>query len=133
MRAKAEAMVHEPGVIATDRVYKPTYTIEFNREGEVLLYSGNPIKNSTIYFHYPHIFCNPIVIKMNHLFPWPSSTMYSTLSILSGTGTASSSISPPLYFALEFGTGEILSITLRRFSCFEVAEFSEYNHRLSVT
>ena len=33
MRAKAEAMVHEPGVIATDRVYKPTYTIEFNREG----------------------------------------------------------------------------------------------------
>jgi hypothetical protein len=28
----------------TDRIYKPTYTIEFNREGEVLLYSCEPTK-----------------------------------------------------------------------------------------
>ncbi len=28
----------------TNRIYKPTYTIEFNREGEVLLYSCEPTK-----------------------------------------------------------------------------------------
>jgi len=50
-------MVDEPPVQITNRIYKPTYTIEFNREGEVLIYSGNPIKNSTIYFKYPLVFC----------------------------------------------------------------------------
>jgi hypothetical protein len=29
----------------TDRVYKPSYTIEFNREGEVLLYSCDTYKH----------------------------------------------------------------------------------------
>ena len=38
----------------TDRVYKPSKTIEFNREGELLLYSCDNIKNSTIYFKYPY-------------------------------------------------------------------------------
>ena len=33
----------------TDRIYKPTYTIEFNREGEVLLYSCEPIQNAKYY------------------------------------------------------------------------------------
>jgi hypothetical protein len=39
-----------------DRVYKPTYTIEFNREGEVLLYSCDPLKHSAVYFKYPYVF-----------------------------------------------------------------------------
>ena len=39
----------------TDRVYKPSQTIEFNREGELLLYSCDNIKHSTIYFKYPYI------------------------------------------------------------------------------
>ena len=38
----------------TDRVYKPSQTIEFNREGELLLYSCDNIKHSTIYFKYPY-------------------------------------------------------------------------------
>ena len=38
----------------TDRVYKPSKTIEFNREGECLLYSCDNIKHSVIYFKYPY-------------------------------------------------------------------------------
>ncbi len=33
VRVLAEQMVHEPDVEVTNRVYKPSYTIEFNREG----------------------------------------------------------------------------------------------------
>lgn len=39
----------------TDRIYKPTYTIEFDRTGEILVYSCDPFKHSTIYFKYPYI------------------------------------------------------------------------------
>lgn len=38
----------------TDRVYLPSKTIEFDRNGELLLYSCENIKNSTIYFKYPY-------------------------------------------------------------------------------
>jgi hypothetical protein len=62
VRVIAEQLEHEPELLTTDRIYKPTYTIEFNREGEALIYSGNPIKNSTIYFKYPYIFCKSINI-----------------------------------------------------------------------
>lgn len=33
-----------PLIEDTSRIYKPSYTIEFNREGEVLLYSCEPTK-----------------------------------------------------------------------------------------
>ena len=62
VRVEAEKVMSEPVVLSTNRVYKPTYTIEFNREGEVLIYSGNPIKDSTIYFKYPYIFCTSVLI-----------------------------------------------------------------------
>ena len=39
----------------TDKVYKPSETIEFNREGELLLYSCDNVKHSTIYLKYPYI------------------------------------------------------------------------------
>lgn len=39
----------------TDKVYKPSHTCEFNREGEMLIYSCDNIKNSIIYFKYPYI------------------------------------------------------------------------------
>lgn len=58
VRAEAERIADLPLIESTDRVYKPTYTVEFNREGEVLLYSANPIRNAQIYFKYPYIFCN---------------------------------------------------------------------------
>ena len=45
VRVTVENMIKEPSVLPNDRIYKPTYTIEFNRVGEVLLYSGNPLKN----------------------------------------------------------------------------------------
>lgn len=38
----------------TDKVYKPSQTIEFNREGELLLFSCENIKHSTLYFKYPY-------------------------------------------------------------------------------
>ena len=56
-RVQAEAVQRESPLIKNDRIYKPTYTIEFNREGEVLLYSGNPLRDETVYFKYPYIFC----------------------------------------------------------------------------
>jgi hypothetical protein len=39
----------------TDKVYKPSQTLEFNREGELLLYSCDNIKNSTVYLKYPYV------------------------------------------------------------------------------
>ena len=38
----------------TDKVYKPSQTIEFNRDGELLIYSCDNIKNSVIYLKYPY-------------------------------------------------------------------------------
>ena len=39
----------------TDKVYKPSKTIQFDRNGELLLFYCDNIKNSTIYFKYPYI------------------------------------------------------------------------------
>ena len=39
----------------TDKVYKPSKTIEFDRNGELLLYSCDNIKNSIVYLKYPYI------------------------------------------------------------------------------
>lgn len=38
----------------TDKVYKPSQTLEFNREGELLLFSCDNIRHSTVYFKYPY-------------------------------------------------------------------------------
>jgi hypothetical protein len=43
LRVKLEEELRAPDIEQTNRVYKPSYTIEFNREGEVLLYSANPL------------------------------------------------------------------------------------------
>ena len=45
----------------TDRVYKPSKTIEFNREGEILLYSCDPIKHSVVYWKYPYILYESLI------------------------------------------------------------------------
>ncbi|CAD8088217.1 unnamed protein product [Paramecium primaurelia] len=53
---KAQVMNDESQyVVKTDRIYKPTYTIEFDRIGEVLLYSCDPHKHLTIFLKYPYI------------------------------------------------------------------------------
>ncbi len=36
-------------------MYKPSQTLEFNREGELLLYSCDNIKNSIVYLKYPYV------------------------------------------------------------------------------
>lgn len=38
----------------TDKIYKPSKTITYNREGEILLFSCDNIKHSRIYFPYPY-------------------------------------------------------------------------------
>lgn len=38
----------------TDKVYKPSKTLEFNRQGELLLWSCDNIKHNTIYLKYPY-------------------------------------------------------------------------------
>jgi len=39
----------------TSRIYKPSYTIEFDRAGEVLIYSSTPFRDMTIYLKYPYV------------------------------------------------------------------------------
>jgi hypothetical protein len=39
----------------TEKVYKPSQTLEFNREGELMLYSCDNIKHSQVYLKYPYI------------------------------------------------------------------------------
>ena len=39
----------------TDKVYKPSKTITFDRSGELLLFSCNNIKNNIVYLKYPYI------------------------------------------------------------------------------
>ena len=39
----------------TDKVYKPSQTLEFGRDGELLLWGCENIKNSTVYLKYPYV------------------------------------------------------------------------------
>lgn len=55
LKYQAEELTTLPVVEQTTRVYKPTYTIEFDRVGEVLLYSCEPFKHMAIYFKYPYV------------------------------------------------------------------------------
>lgn len=45
----------------TDKVYKPSQTLEFNREGELLLYSCDNIKHSTVYLKYPYVMYDALI------------------------------------------------------------------------
>ncbi len=44
-----------------DRIYKPTYELEFNRTGELLVYSGTPFKHKTVFFQYPFILYESLI------------------------------------------------------------------------
>lgn len=71
VRVLGEQMEFQSELVKTNRVYKPTYTIEFNREGEALIYSANPLKNETIYFKYPYILCTPLPTQTSPSSPSP--------------------------------------------------------------
>ena len=60
-RVDAQRANDLPLIANTDKIYKPTHTVEFNREGEVLLYSSEPLRNETIYFKYPYVLCKSII------------------------------------------------------------------------
>ena len=45
----------------TDKIYKPSTTLEFNREGELLLFSCENIKHSTVYLKYPYIMYDSLI------------------------------------------------------------------------
>lgn len=49
------------------KIYKPTYTLEFNRVGELLLYSCNPLRHREVYLKYPYVFyesLSPLLLFM---------------------------------------------------------------------
>jgi len=52
----------------TDKVYKPSQTLTFNREGELLLYSCDNIKNSQVYFKYPYVLLDGTIPLSWYLF-----------------------------------------------------------------
>jgi len=45
LKYQAEELTNLPVVEQTTRVYKPSYTIEFNRVGETLVYSCDPFQH----------------------------------------------------------------------------------------
>ena len=53
---------------ATDRVYKPTYTIEFDRCGEVVLYTSTPLKTMQIYLKYPYVLYESMILPCLYMF-----------------------------------------------------------------
>jgi len=52
----------------TEKVYKPSHTLQFNREGELLLYSCHNIKHSIVYFKYPYILLDGLIPLSWYLF-----------------------------------------------------------------
>ena len=44
LKLEVQEFHEQPIIEKTTRIYKPTYTIEFDRAGEVLIYSANPFK-----------------------------------------------------------------------------------------
>lgn len=55
-KAKLQEMYDNPNLIENyPNTYKPSYTLELDRCGELLVYSAEPFKTKTIYFKYPYI------------------------------------------------------------------------------
>ena len=53
----------------TSKVYKPSKTITFDRNGEVLLFSVDNFKQSTVYLKYPYIMLDFIIpLSLYNLF-----------------------------------------------------------------
>jgi len=52
----------------TNKIYKPSKTIEFNREGELLLFSCDNIKHSNVYFKYPYVMYDAMIPLAFYIF-----------------------------------------------------------------
>jgi len=68
LKYQAEELNNLPVVEQTTRVYKPSYTIEFDRVGEVLLYSCDPFRHMTIYAKYPYVLYESFMPMCLYLF-----------------------------------------------------------------
>ena len=67
----------------TDKVYKPSQTLEFNRDGELLIYSCDNVKNSTVYLKYPYVMYDAMIPLAYYLFfVNPFSWSWQFLSVL---------------------------------------------------
>ena len=56
-KAQLQKLYDEADVVETyPNVHKPSYTLELDRCGELLVYSADPLKAKTIYFKYPYVF-----------------------------------------------------------------------------
>lgn len=52
----------------TSKVYKPSSTIEFNREGELLLFSCDNIRLSQVYLKYPYVMFDAMIPLSFYIF-----------------------------------------------------------------
>lgn len=90
LRYDIEQVSQQPLIERTDRIYKPTYTLEMNRKAEVLVYSCDPFKHSVIYFKYPYVLyeaCAPLLL-FNFLFnPFDLPWYYNNVGIFMIYGT----------------------------------------------
>lgn len=85
LKYQAEELATLPVVEQTTRVYKPTYTIEFDRTGEVLLYSCDPFKHMAIYFKYPYVLYEsfiPTCFWMFYMNPLDLAWQYNYINLL---------------------------------------------------
>jgi len=85
LKYQAEELTNLPIVEQTTRVYKPSYTIEFNRVGEVLVYSCDPFQHMTIYFKYPYVLYEsfmPMTLFMFLMNPLELAWQYNYINLL---------------------------------------------------
>lgn len=59
--ADEEAQRSDKFLEYTHKIYKPSKTITFNRDGEVLLFSCDNLKHSQVYFKYPYILYDALI------------------------------------------------------------------------
>ena len=52
----------------TNKIYKPSETITFNRDGEVLLFSCDNFKRSTVYLKYPYCMIDAMIPIAAYIF-----------------------------------------------------------------
>jgi len=84
LKYQVEELTHLPVVEQTTRVYKPSYTIEFDRVGEVLLFSCDPFKHMAIYFKYPYVLYEsfiPISIWLFYMNPLELEWYYNYINL----------------------------------------------------
>lgn len=67
----------------TSKIYKPSKTIEFNREGELLLFSCDNFKQSQVYLKYPYVMIDAMIpLAFYIFFADPCNFIYNIIIII---------------------------------------------------